>query len=70
MGGFEAKFLLIKDRLITGASQPGFWGADKRIILERKAEIEVVLGRPGLLLDRAGRKHSPIPPTPVLPLPL
>lgn len=36
MGGFEAECSLIKDRLITGASQPGFCSADKRIILERR----------------------------------
>lgn len=61
VGGSETACSLIKDRLITGASQPGFCAADKRIILERKEEIVVVPGRLGLLLDWAGRKYSPFP---------
>lgn len=62
MGGFEAKCSLIKDRLITGASQPGFCSADKRVILEGDTEIEVVPGRPGLLLDWSRRKYCTIHP--------
>lgn len=72
VGGFEAECSLIKDRLITGASQPGFFSADKRIILERGKKkhtttIEVIPGRPGLLLNWAGRKYSHPPPlSPIL----